>query len=191
MASNTAVYGLYKDRRGVEEAVDALKQGGFRNTDVSVLFPENSGTKDFAHEKHTKAPEGAVTGGIFGALAGGALGWLAGVGLLAIPGIGPFIAAAGPIMALLAGVGAGGAVGAVVGALIGMGIPEYVAKRYEGRIRDGGILFSVHCDSSGWVTRAKDLLKQTGAEEVASAGEATADFHTSDKPAPRSAGQGA
>jgi len=190
MASNTAVYGLYRDRLGVEEAVEALKQGGFRNTDISVLFPENSGSKDFAHEKNTKAPEGAVAGGGSGALVGGALGWLAGIGLLAIPGVGPFIAA-GPIMALLAGVGVGGTVGTLVGALIGMGMPEYEARRYEGRIRDGGILFSVHCDSSEWVTRAKDLLKQTGGEDVSSAGEATADFLTTDKPLPRSVIKGA
>src|SRR5271156_3150999 len=113
MASNTAVYGLYKNRSNVEEAVEALKHGSFRNTDISVLFPENQGSKDFAHEKNTKAPEGAVTGGGSGALIGGALGWLAGIGLLAIPGIGPFIAA-GPIMAMLAGVGVGGTVGTIV-----------------------------------------------------------------------------
>jgi hypothetical protein len=181
MASNTAVYGLYKDRRGVEEAVDSLKHSGFRNTDISVLFPDNQGSKDFAHEKNTKAPEGAIAGAGSGALVGGTLGWLAGIGLLAVPGVGPFIAA-GPIMALLAGVGVGCAVGTMVGALIGMGMPEYEAKRYEGRIRNGGILFSVHCDSSEWVTRAKELLKQTGAEDIASAAEAGADFQVTDKP---------
>jgi hypothetical protein len=190
MASNTAVYGLYKDRRGVEEAVESLKRSGFRNTDISVLFPDNHGSKDFAHEKNTKAPEGAVVGGGSGAVVGGALGWLAGIGMLAIPGIGPFIAA-GPVMALLAGVGVGGTVGTLVGSLIGMGMPEYEAKRYEGRIRDGGILFSVHCDSSEWVTRAKDLMKHTGAEEVASAAEASADFQVTDKPTSRAVGQGA
>jgi hypothetical protein len=190
MASNTAVYGLYKDRRGVEEAVDALTKGGFRTTDVSVLFPENSGTKDFAHKKSTKAPECAVAGGGSGALVGGAFGWLVGLGILAIPGVAPLIAA-GPVMALLAGVGVGGTFGALVGALIGMGMPEYEAKRYEGRIRDGGILLSVHCDSSSWVTRAKDALKQTGAEDIASAGEAAADFNKTDRPVSRSAGQGA
>jgi len=189
MASNTAVYGLYKNRSNVEEAVEALKHGSFRNTDISVLFPENQGSKDFAHEKNTKAPEGAVTGGGSGALIGGALGWLAGIGLLAIPGIGPFIAA-GPIMAMLAGVGVGGTVGTIVGALIGMGMPEYEAKRYEGRIREGGILLSVHCDSSAWVKRAKELLKNTGAEDVASAGEASADYLVSDIPSVRSEGQG-
>ncbi|MGD0437887.1 MAG: quinol:electron acceptor oxidoreductase subunit ActD [Bryobacteraceae bacterium] len=184
MATNTAVYGLYKDRSGVEEAVESLKRSGFRNTDISVLFPDNQGSKDFAVEKSTKAPEGAVVGAGSGAVVGGALGWLAGIGLLAIPGIGPFVAA-GPIMALLAGVGVGGSVGSMVGALIGMGMPEYEAKRYEGRIRDGGILFSVHCDSSEWVTRAKDLLAKTGAEDIASAGEAGADFMVTDKPVAR------
>jgi hypothetical protein len=139
MARHTAVYGLYKDRRGVDEAVETLKQSAFRNTDISVLFPENQGSKDFAHEKNTKAPEGLAVGGGSGAVIGGALGWLAGIGLLAIPGVGPFIAA-GPIMGLLAGVGVGGSVGSIVGALIGMGMPEYEAKRYEGHIRDGGIL---------------------------------------------------
>jgi hypothetical protein len=180
MARNTAVYGLYRDRRGVEEAVESLKHSGFRNTDISVLFPENQGSKDFAVEKHTKAPQGAAVGGGSGALIGGALGWLAGIGLLAIPGAGPFIAA-GPIMALLAGVGVGGSAGSIIGALIGMGMPEYEAKRYEGRIREGGILFSVHCDSPEWVTRAKNLLQQTGAEHIASAGEAKADYLEKDK----------
>ena len=189
MAANTAVYGLYKDRPNIEEAVGALKLGGFRNTDISVLFPENQGSKDFAIEKETKAPEGAVTGGSSGAVVGGALGWLAGIGLLAIPGVGPFIAA-GPIMAMLAGVGVGGAVGTIVGALIGMGMPEYEAKRYEGRIKEGGILLSVHGDSSEWVKKAKELLKNTGADDIASAGEATADFLVSDKPSPRITGQG-
>ena len=168
----------------------ALRLGGFRNTDISVLFPENQGSKDFAVEKDTKAPEGAVAGGGSGALVGGALGWLAGIGLLAIPGIGPFIAA-GPIMGMLAGVGVGGTVGTIVGALIGMGMPEYEAKRYEGRIKNGGILLSVHCDCSEWVKRAKDLLKDTGADDIASAGEAAADFQVTDKPLPRSTGQGA
>jgi len=144
---NTAAFGIYRDRATVERAVDRLKAAGYRNTDISVLFPQNTGTKDFAHEKNTKAPEGATTGAGTGAIVGGTLGWLAGIGAIAIPGIGPFIAA-GPIVAALAGVGAGGAVGGVVGALVGMGIPEYEAKRYEGRIKSGGILLSVHCDDS-------------------------------------------
>src|ERR1017187_7107193 len=144
---NTAVFGIYPTYVSVENGVDALKAAGFRNTDISVLFPENVGSKDFAHEKGTKAPEGAATGAGTGAVVGGTLGWLAGIGALAIPGLGPFIAA-GPIMAALAGVGVGGAVGGLTGALIGMGIPEYEAKRYEGRIKDGGILLSVHSDDS-------------------------------------------
>src|SRR5690242_15970416 len=120
--ANTAVYGIYRNRVNVEHAVDTLREQGFRNTDISVLFPENQGSKDFAVEKNTKAPEGAATGAGSGAVVGGTLGWLAGIGLLAIPGVGPFIAA-GPIMGLLAGAGVGGAVGTIVGALIGMGIP--------------------------------------------------------------------
>ena len=181
---NTAVFGIYQTRESAEEAVDALRHAHFRNTDISALFPDNAGTKDFACEKNTKAPEGATTGAASGAVAGGVLGWLAGIGFLAIPGIGPFIAA-GPIMGLLAGAGAGGAVGGIAGALIGMGIPEYEAKRYEGRVKSGGILVSVHCDSSEWVKRAKTVLDQTGAEEIATAGEATADYAMSDRPASR------
>jgi|SRR5947209_10115879 len=181
---NTAVFGLYRDRASVEGAVDALRQEGFRNTDISVLFPENQGTKDFAHEKSTKAPEGTATGATSGAVVGGTLGWLAGIGALAIPGLGPFIAA-GPIVAALAGAGAGGVVGGITGALVGMGIPEYEAKRYEGRIKEGGILVSVHADDSKWVSKAKDILKRTGAEDVASSGEASADWQKSDKPMPR------
>ncbi len=181
---NTAVFGIYRDRISVENAVDALHREGFRNTDISVLFPENEGTKDFAHEKNTKAPEGATTGAASGALVGGSLGWLAGIGALAIPGLGPFIAA-GPIMAALAGAGAGGALGGLTGALIGMGIPEYEAKRYEGRVKDGGILLSVHCDDSKWTKRAKEILEQTGAEDVSSTGEASADFSKTDRPMKR------
>jgi hypothetical protein len=181
---NTAVFGIYRDRISVEEAVDAMRAAGFRNTDISVLFPDNQGTKDFAHEKHTKAPEGAAAGAGSGALIGGTLGWLVGIGALSIPGIGPFIAA-GPIVAALAGVGAGGALGGIVGALVGMGIPEYEAKRYEGRIKSGGILLSVHCDNDDWVKRAKDMLAQTGAEDIASASEAKADFSRTEKPLPR------
>jgi hypothetical protein len=181
---NTAVFGIYPSSTSVELAVDSLKAAGFRNTDISVLFPENVGTKDFAHEKATKAPEGATTGAGTGAVVGGALGWLAGIGALAIPGLGPFIAA-GPIMAALAGVGVGGAVGGLTGALVGMGIPEYEAKRYEGRVKNGGILLSVHSDNSEWTSRAKTILKDTGAEDISSTGEAGADFSKSDKPMPR------
>jgi hypothetical protein len=181
---NTAVFGIYQTRANVEEAVDALRRAGFRNADVSALFPDNAGTKDFACEKNTKAPEGATTGASSGAVLGGVLGWLTGIGLLAIPGIGPLIAA-GPIVAALAGVGAGGVVGGIVGALVGMGIPEYEAKRYEGRVKHGGILLSVHCDDNTWVKRAEEVLTSSGAEDVASSGEAHADFGKSDKPLPR------
>lgn len=181
---NTAVFGLYRNRAGVESAVDALKAAGFRNTDISVLFPENVGTKDFAHEKNTKAPEGATTGAGTGALLGGTLGWLAGIGALAIPGLGPFIAA-GPIMAALAGAGVGGTVGGLTGALVGMGIPEYEAKRFEGRVKEGGILLSVHSDNSDWTKKAKEILERSGAEDVSSTGEASADFSKTDKPMTR------
>jgi hypothetical protein len=184
MAKNTAVYGIYHTRSQAESAVDQLVAAGFRTEDISVLLPENVGTKDFAAEKNTKAPEGTATGAATGGVVGGTLGLLAGIGALAIPGLGPFIAA-GPIMGLLAGAGAGGVVGGLVGALIGMGIPEYEAKRYEGRIKEGGILMSVHCDNSDWTDRAKELLKRTGAEDVASTGEASADFAETDKPLPR------
>ena len=142
---------------------------------------DNLGTKDFAHEKSTKTPEGATTGATAGAAIGGTLGLLAGIGALAIPGIGPLIAA-GPIMATLAGLGSGGLVGGVVGGLVGMGIPEYEAKRYEGRIKEGDILVSVHCDNSDWVKRAKEVLKSSGADDVSSSGEASADYAESDKP---------
>lgn len=181
---NTAAFGIYRTRASVENAVDTLKAEKFRNTDISVLFPQNEGSKDFAHEKNTKAPEGAVTGAGAGALVGGGLGWLVGIGALAIPGLGPFIAA-GPIMAALAGVGVGGAVGVLTGALVGMGIPEYEAKRYEGRVKGGGILLSVHCDESSWTKKAKEILERTGAEDVSSTGEASSDFGKSDQPVPR------
>ena len=181
---NTAVFGIYRDRTSVENAVEVLRQENFRNTDISVLFPENQGTKDFAHEKNTKAPEGAATGAGSGAVIGGTLGWLTGIGALAIPGLGPFIAA-GPIVAALAGVGVGGAIGGITGALIGMGIPEYEAKRYEGRVKEGGILLSVHCDDSNWTKRATEILERTGAQDVSSSGEANADFQKTDKPMPR------
>ncbi len=181
---NTAVFGIYPNRAAVEEAVEQLRAAGFRSTDVSVLFSDNQGTKDFAHEKNTKAPEGATTGVAAGGLAGGVLGWLTGIGALAIPGLGPLVAA-GPIVAALAGAGALGAVGGMIGALAGMGIPEYEAKRYEGRVREGGVLLSVHCDSADWVKRAKDMLHQTGAQDIAAAGEERGDFANADKPRPR------
>ena len=169
---NTAVFGIYRSAESAERAVDTLIAAGFASSAISVLLPDSRSTKEFAHEKDTKAPEGATAGVTTGGVIGGTLGVLAGVGALAIPGIGPFIAA-GPIMAGLAGLGVGGAVGGLVGALIGMGIHEYEAKRYEGRVKGGGTLLSVHCDTSDQITRAKDMLKGTGAEDIASTGEAS------------------
>lgn len=183
---NTAVFGIYPGHSSLEIGLAALKDSGFRNTDISVLYSENLGNKDFAHEKATKAPEGATTGAGTGAVIGGVLGWLAGIGSLAIPGVGPFIAA-GPIIAALAGVGAGGAVGGVAGGLIGLGMPEYEAKRYQGRITDGGMLVSVHSDNSMWTRRAKEIMQRTGAQDISSTGEASADYGETDRPIERSA----
>src|SRR5450432_104964 len=180
MAKNKSVFGIYSSRSGVENAVTALKDAGFQHSDVSVLLPENLGSKEIVTEKNTKAPEGATTGAGSGAIIGGTLGWLVGIGALAIPGLGPFIAA-GPIMSVLAGIGVGGAVGGVTGALIGMGIPEFEAKRYEGRLQKGGILLSVHCDTAEEIKRAKDVLNISGAEDVSSAGEASVDTKTTDR----------
>lgn len=170
---NTAVYGIYPSRSAAEAAVARLQERGFRNTDVSVLFSDNRSSKEFATEKGTKAPEGTAIGATSGAMIGGALGWLSGIGALAIPAVGPLIAA-GPIVALLAGAGIGGAAGGITGGLIGMGMPEYEAKRFEGMIKEGGVLLSVHCDNSEWVKKAKDFLKETGARDISSAGEASA-----------------
>ncbi len=163
--SHTVVYGIYGSRTAAENAVDTLKSDGFVSSDVSVLMTDDTSTRDFAHEKHTKAPEGAAAGVGTGALLGGALGWLAGIGALAIPGVGPLIAA-GPIMAAMAGVGVGGALGGITGGLIGMGIPEYEAKRYEGMVKDGGILLSVHTQNSDRAKQAKTILEDTGARDI-------------------------
>jgi hypothetical protein len=171
---NTAVFGIYKGVSQAEQAVDRIAAAGFSSNDISVLLPDNQSSKEFAHEKNTKAPEGTTTGVTAGGAIGGTIGLLAGIGALAIPGVGPFIAA-GPIMGALAGLGVGGAVGGLIGALVGLGIPEYEAKRYEGRIKDGGVLLSVHCDTSDEITRAKELLTQTGAEDISSTGEASSD----------------
>jgi hypothetical protein len=157
-----------------ERAVDQLISAGFASADISVLLPDSKSTKEFAHHKDTKAPEGTTVGVTAGGAIGGTLGVLAGIGALAIPGIGPFIAA-GPIMAGLAGLGVGGALGGLVGALVGMGIPEYEAKRYEGRVKNGGTLLSVHCDTSDEISRAKDMLKNTGAEDISSTSESGSD----------------
>jgi hypothetical protein len=170
-----AVFGIYSTRIAVENATDALVKAGFPTSDISVLLPESmGGPKDMGTEKATKAPEGTAAGVTTGGVIGGTLGVLAGIGLLAIPGLGPFIAA-GPIMAGLAGLGVGGAVGGVTGALIGMGIPEFEAKRYEGRLQKGGILLSVHCSTSDEVKRAKEVVERSGAEDVSSTGEASKD----------------
>lgn len=176
-----AVFGIYSTRASVENATDSLVQSGFPVSDISVLLPENlGGAKDMKAEKATKAPEGTAAGVAAGGVIGGTLGLLAGVGLLAIPGLGPFIAA-GPIMAGLAGLGVGGAVGGFTGALIGMGIPEFEAKRYEGRLKKGGILLSVHCDTSEEIKRAKEIIERTGGEDVSSTGESSTDAKSNDR----------
>ena len=169
---NRVVFGIYPTYESLESGIESLKKTGFRNSDISVLMPENVGNKDLVDIKSTKAPEGAVTGAASGAAIGGAVGWLVGIGTLAIPGLGPLIAA-GPIMAALAGAGAVGALGGITGALVGMEIPEYEAKRYEGRVKKGGILISIHCeDSELWTIRAKNILKRTGAEDISETHEA-------------------
>jgi hypothetical protein len=177
---NTAVFGIYSNEATADTAVSQFVASGFSNDDVSVLMSDVKSTKEFAAAKETKAPEGTAAGAGIGAVVGGAVGLLAGIGALAIPGVGPLIAA-GPIMAALAGVGAGGAVGGLVGALVGMGIPEYEAKRYEGRIKEGGILVSVHCDTSEEISKAKDLFKATGADDIASSGESSHGVVSGDK----------
>ena len=185
MSKNTAVFGIYSSGIAVEEAANTLRLEGFRATDISVLFPDNTGSKDLAHEKSTKAPEGAAAGIGAGAVVGGALGWLAGIGALAIPALGPLVDA-GPILGALAGVGAVGMVAGFAGAMIGLSLPEYEAKRYDGRLKKGGILLSVHCDDSDWTKRAKRILADTGAVDIAEAAEARADFAKSDRPTRRS-----
>src|SRR6202140_1222652 len=181
MASKkTAVFGIYATRDGVETAADLLARSGFPVTDISVLLPESLGGKDIGTEKATKAPEGAAAGAGSGAVLGGTLGLLAGIGALAIPGVGPLIAA-GPIMAALAGMGVGGAVGGFTGAMIGMGIPEYEAKRYEGRLKKGGILFSVHCTTSDEVKRAKGIVERTGGEDISSTRESNSTQNEDDR----------
>lgn len=183
---NRSAYGIFASRTQLEAGIENLRNNGFRHEDVSVLMPHNDGNKDLGTEKNSKAPEGATIGTAGGAALGGTLGWLVGIGALAIPGLGPFIAA-GPIMAALAGLGAGAAIGGIAGGLVGMGIPEYEAKRYEGRIKEGGILISVHCDDSEWTDKAKRILEDSGAEDVGSSGEAAGDYDESDKPRARGA----
>ena len=168
--AKTSVLCITKTEVQAGNIVDRLKAANFSNNDISVLFPDKRGTKDFAHEQHTKAPEGATTGGVTGGIVGGALGWLVGIGALAIPGVGPFIAA-GPIMATLGGMAIGGTVGGIAGALVGLGIPEFEAKRYEGKVKGGGILISVHTENSEEIKVAKEIFKQEGAEDITSTGE--------------------
>jgi hypothetical protein len=160
-----AVFCIARSEAQAINIVERLKAAGFSSNDISVLFPDKAGTKDFAHEQHTKAPEGAAAGAGTGGLLGGALGWLVGIGALAIPGLGPFIAA-GPIMAALSGAAAGAALGGLTGALIGMGIPEYEAKRYEGKVKEGNVLISVHADDSTERNRAKTIFEEAGAEDI-------------------------
>ena len=182
--ANTAVFGIYQSQETTERAVDMLRQRGFRATDISILWPQNLGSKDFTHELASKAPEGATAGVSSGALVGGTLGWLAGIGALAVPGIGPLVAA-GPIVAALAGAGAGGALGGMTGALIGYGVPEYEAKRYEGRVRKGSILLSVHADDHEWASRAREVLELTGAQDIATASESKGDYANAARPSAR------
>jgi hypothetical protein len=166
-----SIFGIYTTRQAVEVAVEALRDAGFRGSDISILAPENLGDiRDIGTVKSTKAPEGAAAGGTSGAVLGGVLGWLVGIGALAIPGIGPFLAA-GPIMVALAGVGVGATLGGITGALVGFGVPEFEAKRYETRLRKGGILLSVHADNADWIARAKEIVEKSGAEEVSRASE--------------------
>ena len=171
--ADKAVFGIAKTEGQAVRIVEQARDAGFAGDDISVLFPDKGTSREFAHEKQTKAPEGATTGASTGAVVGGTLGWLTGIGALAIPGLGPFIAA-GPIMAALAGAGAGGAIGGLTGALIGMGIPEYEAKRYEGRVRGGNVLISIHTEDRDRARRAKDIFEKAGAEDIATAGEKAA-----------------
>jgi hypothetical protein len=179
---NTAVFGIFESLPAAERAVDTLLAAGFTNEAISVLTQDSDTTRAFAHHKDTKAPEGTAAGVTTGGVIGGTLGVLAGIGALAIPGVGPFIAA-GPIMAGLAGLGVGGAVGGIVGALVGMGIPEYEAKRYQGRVKDGGTLLSVHCDTSDQVASAKGMLKSLGATDISSSGESASAAPRENEPA--------
>jgi hypothetical protein len=185
--ANTSVYGIFNSRAALEPALQSLQRAGFRPQDISVLLPENLGNKDLVTSRETKSPEGAAAGGVTGGVVGGALGWLAGVGALAIPGLGPFIAA-GPIMAALAGIGAGATIGGVAGGLVGLGMPEFEAKRYEGRVKSGGILMSVHCDDAHWCDRAEQILRESGAADITRSSEASADYDKTDKPHARVAG---
>lgn len=170
--SKKSVFCITTSRNQADQIVDQLKNANFSNNDISVLFPDKGTTRDFAHEKNTKAPEGAIAGAGTGGVIGGALGWVAGIGALAIPGVGPFIAA-GPIIAALSGAAVGAAVGGIAGGLIGLGIPEIEAKRYEGKVKAGNILLSVHTENAEEIDRAKDIFKQAGAQDICTTGEAS------------------
>ena len=182
--SSKSVFCIATSHGQANEIVNDLKDANFSNNDISVLFPDKETTRDFAHEKNTKAPEGAVTGAGTGGVLGGALGWVAGIGSLAIPGVGPFIAA-GPIIAALSGAAIGATVGGIAGGLIGLGIPELEAKRYEGKIQEGNILISVHTESSDEINLAKEIFTVAGAEDICTTGEASAPHESgeSDRPA--------
>ncbi|HEX5483086.1 MAG TPA: DUF3341 domain-containing protein [Terriglobia bacterium] len=182
---NTTVFGIYSTYAGVQSGTDALKNAGFRTTDIAALVPENQGSKDLAHERHSKAPEGIMKGVIIGGIIGGILGWLFGSGTVIIAGLDPLLVA-GPVVATLAGVGALGILGFIIGGLTGLGAPEYEARRYRGRIKHGGLLLSVHCDDDReWAKRAKKTLKLSGAASISAAKEAGADYAGTDKPLPR------
>jgi hypothetical protein len=170
--ANKAVFCLAREEAQAVQIVDDLKRAGFSNNDISVLLPDKSTTREFAHEKGTKAPEGALTGAGAGGVLGGVFGWLVGIGALAIPGLGPFIAA-GPLMAALSAAAVGATAGGIVGSLVGLGMPEYQAKRYESRLREGRILLSVHSDNAEETRRAKEIFQRAGAEDIASSGEAS------------------
>jgi len=170
--SKKSVFCIATSRDQADRIVGQLKDANFSNDDISVLFPDKDTTRDFAHEKNTKAPEGAAAGAGTGGVIGGALGWIAGIGALAIPGVGPFIAA-GPIMAALSGAAIGAAAGGIAGGLIGLGIPELEAKRYEGKVKAGNLLISVHTDNSEEIARAKDIFSKAGAEDICTTGEAS------------------
>jgi hypothetical protein len=166
-----AVFGILNSEEQAIRVVDDLKAAGFSSDDISALFPDKGGSRDFAHEQNTKAPEGAATGATAGGLLGGTLGWLAGIGALAIPGVGPLIAA-GPIMGLLSGAAVGAATGGLTGALVGYGMPEMEAKRYEGKVKGGNILVSIHTEDRNEVSRAKEILKRNNAQDITYTGEA-------------------
>ncbi len=177
MTKNKSVFGIYSTRGAAESAVNAFKDAGFSNADISVLLPDDPGSRELVAENGTRAPEGAAVGASSGAAVGGALGWLVGVGAFAIPGIGPVIAA-GPLVAALAGIGIGGALGGFAGSLVGLGMSEYEAEHYAGRLLKGGIVVAVHCESNEQISRAKGNMEVTGAEDIASSGETSADRTT-------------